>query len=131
MTAFGPQLIGETEKTLNGILMRVLAGSELSEPQWVVLRLAGQNAAAADLAGLVAERARFPDAASLVAALGARGLVADDRLTAQGVRLVADLQARIAEITAPVWADLPEAEVAATERTLNAVIRRGREVLAG
>jgi hypothetical protein len=41
-TPFGPQLIGETEKTLNAILRRLLQGTGLSEPQWVTLRLAGQ-----------------------------------------------------------------------------------------
>jgi hypothetical protein len=34
------QLIGQTEKTLNAILGRLLAGSGLSEPQWVTLTLA-------------------------------------------------------------------------------------------
>ena len=41
MTApFGPQLIGETEKTLTALLRRFLADTGLSEPQWVTLRVA-------------------------------------------------------------------------------------------
>ena len=39
-TPFGPQLIGETEKTLNALLRRYLEASDLTEPQWVTLRLA-------------------------------------------------------------------------------------------
>ena len=39
-TPFGPRLIGETEKTLNALLCRLLAGTGLTEPQWVTLRLA-------------------------------------------------------------------------------------------
>ena len=41
-TPFGPQLIGETEKTLNALLLRHLDGTGLTEPQWVTLRLADQ-----------------------------------------------------------------------------------------
>jgi hypothetical protein len=41
-TSFGPQLIGETEKTLNALLRRFLDSTGLTEPQWVTLRLAGQ-----------------------------------------------------------------------------------------
>ena len=40
-TPFGPQLIGETEKTLNALLHRFLRGTGLNEAQWVTLRLAG------------------------------------------------------------------------------------------
>ena len=41
-TPFGPQLIGETEKTLNALLLRHLDGTGLTEPQWVTLRLSDQ-----------------------------------------------------------------------------------------
>lgn len=37
---FGPVLVGQTEKTLQALLRRTLAGTGLSEPQWVTLRLA-------------------------------------------------------------------------------------------
>ena len=37
---FGTQLIGQTEKTLNAILGRLLAGTGLSEPEWVTLTVA-------------------------------------------------------------------------------------------
>ena len=71
-TAFGPQLIGETEKTLNALLRRHLDGTGLTEPQWVTLRLADQLGDTADLEGLadvVRDRADFADAHDLVGAL--------------------------------------------------------------
>jgi hypothetical protein len=37
--AFGAALIGQTEKTLNAILDRQLAGTGITEPQWVTLTL--------------------------------------------------------------------------------------------
>ncbi|HYF74268.1 MAG TPA: MarR family transcriptional regulator, partial [Nocardioides sp.] len=79
-TTFGPQLIGQTEKTLNALLDRVLAG-RLSEPEWVTLRLAHQVEAAddAELARVVADRARFADAADVVRRLARAGLVLDGR----------------------------------------------------
>ena len=38
-TPFGPQLIGETEKTLGAVLTDTLRGTGLSESQWVTLRV--------------------------------------------------------------------------------------------
>ena len=38
--AFGPELVGQTEKTLSALLLRSLEGTDLTEPQWVTLRLA-------------------------------------------------------------------------------------------
>src|SRR5262249_12120648 len=37
---FSPRVIGQAEKTLNAILGRQLAGTGLTEPQWVILTLA-------------------------------------------------------------------------------------------
>ncbi|MEV0720971.1 hypothetical protein AB0H87_41125, partial [Asanoa sp. NPDC050611] len=39
MTDFSAQLLGRTEKALNAILDRLLAGIEVTEPQWVALTL--------------------------------------------------------------------------------------------
>src|SRR6478609_5823315 len=38
-TAFGTQLLGQTENALNAILARQLAGTGLTEPQWVTLSI--------------------------------------------------------------------------------------------
>ena len=75
-TAFGPQLIGETEKTLNALLRRHLADTGLTEPQWVTLRLAdqlGDTVASEGLVDAVRDRAHFDDADDLVGALGGAG----------------------------------------------------------
>lgn len=134
MTTFGPQLIGETEKTLNALLHRFLAGANLTEPHWVSLRLAaqldGQVSTAGDLATAVRERAHFEHAADLVADLSALGYLADDRLTGAGREFLDGTRARIEQLTAPIWAGLAEEDVAATERVLNAVAERARAVLA-
>jgi hypothetical protein len=129
MTPFGPQLIGETEKTLGAILRGLLDDTGLTEPQWVTLRIAQQNEAGTDLATQVAGRAHFPDAARLVATLTERGLLAEDTLTVAGRDLVTAVLARSAAITGPIWDGMPAQDVAATERVLNTLIARGREVL--
>jgi hypothetical protein len=132
-TPFGPQLIGETEKTLNALLRRYLEGSDLTEPQWVTLRLADAfdgSVNADDLATAIADRAHFADAANLVAALTSRGLLANGRLNTAGRDLIRAVQARIANDTAPIWDSLPDDDVAAATRLLNEIINRARAMLA-
>ena len=131
-TPFGPQLIGETEKTLNALLGRFLAGTELTEPQWVTLRLAdllGGAGGAAGLTAAVADRGHFPDATALVTGLTDRGLLDNGRLTPAGRRLTAAVQDTITTETAPIWDDLPADDVTAATRVLNEVVTRARAVL--
>jgi hypothetical protein len=130
---FGPQLIGETEKTLNALLARYLEGSELTEPQWVTLRIADMLDGSVDADGLaaaVAGRAHFADAAHLVAEMTNRGSLANGRLTAAGRDLITAVQARIANGIAPIWEGLPDDDVAATARVLNEVLKRAHALLA-
>ncbi|WP_018178511.1 hypothetical protein [Jongsikchunia kroppenstedtii] len=129
-TTFGPQLIGETEKTLNAVLLRVLEGTGLTEPQWVTLRIASQNETGAELVELVADRAHFPEAAHLVADLTTRDLLDGQGLSAAGRELITGLQQRIGESALPIFDGLDAGDVAATERVLNRLIDRGREALA-
>ena len=131
-TPFGPQLIGETEKTLNALLRRFLQGTGLSEPQWVTLRLAGGLDGSVDADGLataVADRAHFSDAVDLVGELTDRGLLADGRLTSTGRELTTATQTTITTDTAPIWESLPSDDVAAATRVLNEVITRARVIL--
>ena len=131
-TPFGPQLIGETEKTLNALLGRFLAGTELTEPQWVTLRLAdllGGAGGAAGLTAAVADRGHFPDASALVTGLTDRGLLDNGRLTPAGRRLTAAVQDTITTETAAIWDDLPADDVTAATRVLNEVVTRARAVL--
>jgi hypothetical protein len=129
---FGPPLIGETEKTLSALLRRCLSGRQLTEPQWVTLRLADllDGSVGADgLTAAVADRAHFADAATLVAGLTDRGLLDDGRLTSTGRDLTAALLASIATETAPIWDELPADDVAAAARVLNEVVTRARAAL--
>ena len=131
-TPFGPQLIGETEKTLNALLHRFLEGTGLTEPQWVTLRLAALldgSLGAEDLVAGVADRAHLPDAADLVAELTARGLLDHGRLTSAGRELIAAVQATITSETAPIWGNLRTDDVAAATRVLNEVVTRARVLL--
>src|SRR4029453_18527115 len=114
-TPFGPQLIGETEKTLNALLRRFLEPTGLTEPQWVTLRLADRidnDSGTNGLVAAVADRAHFPDASELVAELTSRGLLDDGRLTSAGRELTEAVQATITAQTAPIWADLRADDVA-------------------
>jgi hypothetical protein len=131
-TPFGPQLIGETEKTLNALLHRFLHETGLTEPQWVTLRLASLLDGSVDTDGLavaVADRAHFSDAADLIGELTDRGLLADGRLTAAGHELTTATQTTITTGTAPIWGHLPSDDVAAATRVLNEVITRARALL--
>ncbi|HEX4980148.1 MAG TPA: hypothetical protein VFV63_00535 [Ilumatobacteraceae bacterium] len=131
-TPFGPRLIGETEKTLNALLLRFLEGTGLTEPQWVTLRLADLLDGGVDgdgLAAAVVDRAHLPDAADLVRELTDRGLLDDGRLTSAGRELTASIQATITSETAPIWNGLSVDDVAATTRVLNEVVTRARMAL--
>ena len=46
--SLSPQVIGQTEKALNAILERLLAGTGLTEPQWVALTLTVMSGGAVD-----------------------------------------------------------------------------------
>lgn len=132
-TPFGPQLIGETEKTLGALLRRVLAG-RLSEPQWVTLRLAAsletERLDAEGLADAIAERAHFPDARTLVQGLESSGYLGGGRPTDAGRALLSELQGEIAALTRPIWEGLPPADVEAAGRLLREIVARGQEALA-
>jgi len=131
-TPFGPQLIGETEKTLSALLRRILEPWGLTEPQWVTLRLAGQLGGSVDADGLVdelADRAHFSNAADLVGELTAHGLLEGGALSSSGKDLTVTIQATLAERTAPIWAGLSESDVASTSLVLNEVIDRARRAL--
>jgi hypothetical protein len=84
---FGPQLIGETEKTLQALLRRALADTGLDERLWVALRVADQPDAS-PLRDRLADRAHFEDADHLVTTLEQRRLVADDAPTVDGRALL-------------------------------------------
>jgi hypothetical protein len=129
---FGPVLLGQTEKTLQALLRDSLAGTGLTEPQWVTLRLAvlGEHVDHDALVDAVLDRAKFTDAAELVAALTERGLVLDGSPTERGRDLVAAVVEASDRTNGSVWRDLPSEDVDAATRVLNEVLRRARELAA-
>ncbi|HEX6394364.1 MAG TPA: hypothetical protein VFZ97_13070 [Acidimicrobiales bacterium] len=131
-TPFGPQLIGETEKTLNALLQRFLEPTGLTEPEWVTLRLARQLDGEVDADGLqlaLTDQAYFTNAEDLVEHLTTRGLLDDGRLTPSGNEIAAGVQARITEVAGSIWEGLPDADVASAASVLNEIITRARQVL--
>ena len=131
MVPFGPVLVGQTEKTLQALLRHTLAGTGLSESEWVTLRLATMVDGQVDRLGLisvVADRAKFADAAAIVGALIERGLVADGQPTRTGRELVSTVLAASEASNGTVWEDLPTADVEAATRVLNEVLRRARDL---
>jgi hypothetical protein len=127
---FGPELVGRTEKTLKALLRRTLEGAALTEHEWVTLRVA-ESGDGGDLAALVQDRARFDDAHALVSTLTERGLLFDGALTDEGRAVIAGVRERTTAQNGGLWDDLPDADVAATERVLNELLERARGVLAG
>ncbi len=130
MIAFGPQLIGRTEKALNALLAVALADEDLVETQWVALRLAERSDGSRTLAALLHDTTYAPDTAEVVDSLIARGLVRDDRLSASGQDTVARIEHRIEELTSGIWDAVDPSDRAAAERALNTVLNHARSVLA-
>jgi hypothetical protein len=139
---FSPQVLGLAEKTLNAILDRQLAGTGLTEPQWVTLTLAASGAATRrdQLAGRVAgalkvsgeqARARIAElaAAQLVAAPGGDGALV--QVTDAGQQLYGTVRAAAGQITQRLWGDLPAEDLAVAGRVLSIVTDRANAELAG
>jgi crotonobetainyl-CoA:carnitine CoA-transferase CaiB-like acyl-CoA transferase len=125
-STFGPQLVGQTEKTLQALLRRALDDTGLTERQWVSLRLADQPDGIA-LRDRVADQAKFEDADQLVTALEQRGLVANDAPTADGYAMLERVLAKSATLSGPIWDDIDGADGAA--HALTVVLTRARAAL--
>lgn len=136
---FGVQLIGRTEKALNAVLDRQLAGTGITEPQWVALTLtitSGGTLPAAAVLGRVREALKVDEAAARdrIAELTAAGLVRTTvagalEATEQGTAQWNAVRAATGPITEQLWGDLPEAELAVAGRVLNTVLTRTNAVL--
>jgi hypothetical protein len=134
---FTPQVLGETEKALNAILIRELSASGLTEHQWIAMQLtiAGGGTVAREqlvdrLAGALKrgttqaeERVDELLAAGLLASVDEDGdsLV---RVTEAGRQIHGRIRGAVAEITGRLWGDLPSADMATTGRTLATILAR-------
>jgi DNA-binding MarR family transcriptional regulator len=134
--AFGTQLIGQTEKTLNAILDRELAGTNLTEPQWVALTLAVMSGDAIDgnqflTSVSAALKVSRPEAQARLAELVDAQLLdpptsdaSPVNVTDAGRRLHARIRHAVTEITERLWGDLPADDLAAAGRVLGTVLER-------
>jgi hypothetical protein len=131
---FGAPLLGQTEKALNAILGRELAGTGLTEPQWVTLTLAitaGRAVGREALVGRVARGLRVDEgeAADRVDELTAARLLGDAgarkvKPTDAGLELHARIRTVVAEITARIWGDLPADDLMTAAAVLGTVLDR-------
>jgi hypothetical protein len=135
---FSTQLIGQTEKTLNAILDRLLADTGLDEPQWVTLTIAvmaGEPLERDALVSRVPAAVKIADAKARarVDKLTAAGLLGEGSpvgVTEAGKQLQARTRSRVVEITDRMWGDLPPEDLAAAGRVLTTVLERASAELA-
>lgn len=138
--AFGTALIGQTEKALNAILERQLAGTGITEPQWVTLTLTVAGGGAVDreeLVRRVSGAAQFSQAsvAERIAELTAAGFLRDGgdgrvQVTDEGRARWTRVRAAIGPITQELWGDLPPEDLAVAGRVLSTVLERANAMLA-
>ncbi|WP_238007332.1 hypothetical protein KZZ52_02325 [Dactylosporangium sp. AC04546] len=133
MTTFTTAVIGQTEKALNAILDRLLAGRNITEPQWVALTLTVMGGDADKIAGAL--KVDGDTARQRLAELADAGLV---RLDAEGAATVTEagraqwteVRAAIGPITERLWGDLPPADLDVTGRVLSTILDRANQYLA-
>lgn len=126
-----PRVIGETEKTLNAFLGRLLAGTGVTEPQWVILSVAITGGGS-----ITPQQAAFalkitePQARDQLNQLTAAGYLTDGNSVTQRAR---DLFARVRnathEITERLWGDLPAEDLATAGRVLSIITERANAEL--
>jgi DNA-binding MarR family transcriptional regulator len=135
------QLVGQTEKTLNAILDRLLDGA-VTEAQWVALVLIAGSGGTADrdeFTSRVAHALKMDRqaAAQLVGQLDAKGLVLTGpeagsavALTDAGQQLLGRVREQTGDVTARLWGDLPQQDLDVVGRVLSTVLERAEADLA-
>ena len=136
-----PRVIGQAEKTLNAILARLLEGTGLTEPEWVILTLAatsGEPAARDQFTRMVAGALKISEAdaqariADMVAAQWLHITGAGSAVTVTGAaqQLHSQIREAIAGITQRLWGDLPADDLATAGRVLTIITERANAELA-
>ena len=129
------RVIGQAEKTLNAILERQLAGTGLTETQWVILTLAvgsGGTVERDQFISQVAHALKIGDAAAqahIADMVAAQQLQAASEgtaltLTRNAQQLHTRIRTTIAEITQRLWGDLPAEDLATAGRVLSIITER-------
>ena len=135
------RVIGQAEKTLNAILGRELAGTGLTEPEWVILTLAATSGGPADrdqFTHMVAGALKISEAdaqahiADMVAAQWLQITGAGAALTVTGAaqQLHRQIRTAVAGITQRLWGDLPAGDLATAGRVLTIITERANAELA-
>jgi hypothetical protein len=136
-----PRVIGQAEKTLNAILAQQLAGTGLTEPQWVILTLAVASGGAAGHEAFTAMAADALKISETQARALIGDLVAAQRLQITGEppamtvtgparQLHSGIRAAVAGITQRLWGDLPAEDLATAGRVLAIITDRANAELA-
>jgi DNA-binding MarR family transcriptional regulator len=139
---FSTAVLGQTEKALNAILDQQLAGTGLTEPQWITLTLTMGGGGAVEreqLVGRLADALKVSegDAQARIAELAAAQLLdASDgegsmvRVTDTGQQLHGRIRTVVTKITQRMWGDLPPEDLATAGRVLSTILARANRELA-
>jgi DNA-binding MarR family transcriptional regulator len=138
---FGASTIGQTEKALTAILNRELAGTGVTERQWVTLVVTAAVGGTVDHDELVVRLASLlkvteAEADAHITALAAAELLQTTggespvTLTGAGRKLHGQVGAAVAEITERLWGDLPSDDLATAARVLSTILERANVELA-
>jgi hypothetical protein len=135
-----PRVIGQAEKTMNAILDRLLAGTGLTEPQWVILTLAvtGGTAERDQFTRTVAGALKISEAdarartGDMVAARQLQITGEPPAVTATGaaLQLHGRISAATTEVTEQLWGDLPAEDLVTAGRVLAIITERANAQLA-
>lgn len=140
--AFGAQILGQTEKALNAILDRQLAGTGLTEPDWITLTLTaasggtlGRDQLASQVAGALKvspamAQARIDGLAAARLVQTGGGDEPQVTLTGAGQQLQARIRGAVTQITERMWGDLPAGDLVTAGRVLSVVLARANAELA-
>ena len=140
---FSPQVLGQTEKALNAILDRQLAGTGLTEPQWVTLTLTAASGGSVDRDELTSRvtgalkvsdaeaQARITELAAAQLLQSADGEGSPVKLTDAGQQLHGQIRTAVTEIVQRMWGDLPVEDLSTAGRVLNTILARANVELAG
>lgn len=139
--ALSTRVIGQAEKALGAILGRQLAGTGLTEPQWVILTLAitsGATAGRDQFTRMVADALKISETEAqarvgdMVTAqrLQITGEGSAVTVTGAARQLHSRIRTTITQITQRLWGDLPAGDLATAGRVLAIITERANAELA-